>query len=462
LVLAGVLPAMQGCDDYLDINDDPNNPTTAPMSGLLARTSFETGDNIQNAGNITSYFVQYLASPNAAGATDTHEPVPHDQTWFELYDVMTDLSDLELQAADLGDQNYLGIAKILKAINLGLTIDMWGYIPYSESFFAETLNPSYDTDQALYDEIMQLLNDGISALEDGSGTFVIGSDDFIYGGNLDLWIKTAHALKARYLLHLSETADYDPQMVLAEAGMAYDGNGEDATVVYYEQERNPWASVAIANDGLILGGWISEQIIDMMDGSLYNVVDPRMPFMFGTTDEGEFVGTENGAGRGDAAADGERSTLETGTYYASVLSPIEIITYAELKFIEAEAALSTDKPRAYNAYIAGIAAHHDKLGVADSEAQAYITHPAVAVGSANLTIDHIMKEKYIALFLHPETWVDARRYDFQYAGMTLPANLNPELGGKFSLRLIYPESETQRNGANVPDVDLLTPMWWDK
>jgi hypothetical protein len=73
-----------------------------------------------------------------------------------------------------------------------------------------------------------------------------------------------------------------------------------------------------------------------------------------------------------------------------------------------------------------------------------------------------MKEKYVALFLHPETWNDARRIDYQYKDMTLPANHNPELNGQFIRRQIYPDSETSRNSANVPSVTLLDRIWWDQ
>lgn len=451
-----------GCEDYLDINEDPNNPTQVSMSSLLAYTSFETGDNVQNIGSATSFYVQHLASPNQASAADIHDNVAYDQTWFELYDVMTDLSDLEILAQELEATDYLGVAKILKAFNLGLTIDMWGDIPYDEAFFAQTLAPAYDDDQELYTEIQSLLDDGIAELQKGTSTAVIGEDDFIFAGDTDKWIKTAYALKARYLLHQSETSAFDAQAVLSAAAQGFESNEDDATVVYFDQEINPWATVAINNENLLLGGWISEQLVEAIDGTTFGVVDPRMPFMFGTTDDGEFIGTENGAGRGDAPEQGARSTLVEGTFYADRTAPILLVTYAEQKFIEAEAALEVNPTQAYEAYLEGISAHMDKIGVEAADRDAYLASPAVSVGAENLTRDLIMKEKYVAMFLHPEAWVDARRYDYQYEAMTLPANHNPALGGEFIRRVIYPESETTRNGSNVPQVTLTDRLWWDQ
>lgn len=93
---------------------------------------------------------------------------------------------------------------------------------------------------------------------------------------------------------------------------------------------------------------------------------------------------------------------------------------------------------------------------------AYLNSPEVSMGAASLTLDDIMKEKWVALFLHPETWNDARRFDYGYKDMTLPENLNGNLNGQYIRRLAYPDNEVSRNGSNVPDVTLLDRIWWDE
>jgi len=125
--------------------------------------------------------------------------------------------------------------------------------------------------------------------------------------------------------------------------------------------------------------------------------------------------------------------------------------------------LRSNKPNeAYDAYLEGIEAHMKKLGVSSADMNNYITNPVVAVGAGNLTLETIFKEKYIALFLNPESWVDARRNDYNYEDFTIPENHNTALGGQLIRRLDYPDSEYERNAANVPDVDLLTKIWWDQ
>lgn len=449
------------CDDYLDINENPNNPQDTSAPSLLINSTYETAQNVFRIGDFTSYYVQYLASPNPGSASDVMDPVSHGNTWLNLYNVMTDLTDLMDKAEETESIPYRGVAKILMALNLGMTIDAWGDVPYEDAFRFSTLTPGYDNDEQLYDEILTLLDEGITDLS-AETVLSIGSDDFIYGGDLEKWHKLANMLKGRYLNHLSETSAYDPAAVLAAIDAGFIDNEDDAQVDYFEEQFNPWAQVAIDNDELLLGGWISEQFIEALDGTTFGVADPRLSLMVGATATGAFVGTVNGAGRGSAAEKGDRSTLIPGQFYTSEQSPVLIATYAEQKFIEAEAAFTIDKNRAYQAYLDGIGAHMEKIGVEDDEIEAYISNPVVSMGVADFGLDDVYKEKYVALFLHPETWTDARRYDYQYANMTLPENLNPALNGQFIRRLIYPDSEVSRNGANVPDISLTDRLWWDE
>ncbi len=465
ILLAMIL--LSSCEDYLDVNKNPNNPERVSMKLLMANSSFRTGDNIQAVGNITSYYVQYLASPNAFGTKDIHEPATYSIVWQDLYRVMSDIYDIQVLAEEQGATHYAGVAKILKAVNLSLAVDVWGDVPYNEAFVGVELQPVYDDDAELYASLVEMLDEAIVELSDTESTATPEEDDFVYGGNIESWLKLAHSLKARYLLHSSNTAQFVPNALLEPIAKGITTNANNADIAYSdigEDVYNPWAIVAIDQESSILDGWISEQLADAMNGTTFGVVDPRMAFMFSATDDGEFIGTPNGAGRGTGIdISGDRSVISRDTYYAANASPILIMTNAEMRFIEAEVALRmNDKPKAYDAYRAGIRAHMEMIGVTTAAIDTYINNPQVSVGAGNITMSLIMKEKYVALFLHPETWNDARRFDYQYEDMTLPANHNPELNGEFIRRLIYPDSETSRNAANVPSVTLLDRIWWDQ
>ena len=132
-----------------------------------------------------------------------------------------------------------------------------------------------------------------------------------------------------------------------------------------------------------------------------------------------------------------------------------------MKFIEAEAAFrSKDKLRAYAAYIEGITANINKMGVGAAARVTYIDDATVSVGATNITLALIFKEKYKALFLMPVTWDDARRFDYGYQGFQLPLNV---VTTTFIRRLVYPTVETSRNSVNTPPVtDVTQKLWWDQ
>lgn len=459
---AGLLATVfTACSDYLDVNKDPNRTNDPPITGLLSGTTYNTALNVYRLGDITSYFVQYLASPNSASPTDTHQPVNYSDTWYNMYNVMTDLYDMKKQAMEKGLQDYQGIADILLALNLSMTVDVWGDIPYSEAFEGDVLTPAYDDDQALYTEALTLIDEGIGLLGGITESNVEGESDFIHGGDLAAWIKTAYALKARLLNHLSKQPGYDAAAVLAAVDNAYTSNADDAQMSTFST-RNPWAQAALNNEDLLLDGWLSEQLVDAMDGTTFGLPDPRIEFVTDSVAEDVYIGTVNGHGRTGSGTENEECYLELNSFYAAETAPLLILTYSELKFIEAEAAFRAgQRPRAYAAYREGIGANMEKLGVPSAQAGAYLNHASVSVGAANLTLDDIFREKYIAMFLHPESWADARRYNYAYQDMTLPENHNSDLSG-FIRRLAYPDTETSRNNANVPQVELDTPVWWDE
>ena len=461
--LVAVPLATSGCDAYLDINEDPNNPTSVPVDALLATSSFRTGGVYYGLGSTTSNYVQYLASPNQASDSDVYERLSLDGTWGEIYEIMADLSVIEAQGAETGATAYVGIAKILKGLHLAASVDVWGDVPYSTALNPdETLNPTYDNAAGLYDEVLSLLDDGIAALQGGGSTVEPGADDFIHGGDLDRWVKTGYALRARTLNHYSETSQYDPTAVLAAVDQSFTSNADDATVAYFTEQINPWANLAIRNAGLILGGWLSEQTVQALDGTTFGVFDPRIEAYTDSLDDGTYVGTTNGAGRGSASESGERSVLTTNTYYAARTAPVELITYAEVKMIEAEAALRLgNRDRAYAAYLEAIRAHMEKLGVASDAAEAYISSDVVGVGAGALSLDDVFREKYKIMFLNPEAWVDARRFDYAYEDFDMPANA---LLSDYIRRLDYPDTEYSRNQANIPaNGDALTArIFWDQ
>jgi hypothetical protein len=411
--------------------------------------------------------VQYVASPSAGSALDVYQVTDLTSTWDNLYYAMADIYDMKQKGIDEGASDYVGVANVLMAYHLSLVTDLWGDAPYSQAFYTgksvgNPLTPGFDSEEDLYAETLRLLDEGIAELNKTDSRIALDADnDLIHGGDKAKWIKTANAFKARQLNKLSKLPTYNAAAVLSAVEGSYTSNADDAQMAVFTP-RNPWATVSLNNTNLLLGGWLSEQLMEHLNGTTYGVVDPRITKITDPTVNGDFKGTPNGVGNVGPA----NNTVKDETYISrnspltGDLSPLLIASYAEIKFIEAEAAFRAgDKERAYAAYLAGIKAHMDKLEVPAGERDAYLSNPVVAVGAANLTLDLIFKEKYVVTYLNPEAWNDARRYDYKYARFTLPAGAELPT---FIRRFAYPQGESAKN-PNTPASPVLSErLWWDQ
>ena len=461
MILTGFIIVLSSCKKYLDINQNPNAGDEPPINGLLANVTNTSALNVFRIADWTSYYTQYLASPSTASTVDTYDDVDASGAWNGCYNIMTDLYHMKIFAAEKGLNAYIGVSDILMALHINMLSNVWGNVPYSASFLgAENLHPQFEDQKALYDTCLALLDAGIAALQQPDATDELdASSDFIHAGDAAAWIKTAHALKARMLNQVSKTASYNADAVLSELAQAYTSNADDAQITTFDG-FNPWAQEAYNNASLLLDGWLSAYFINATNGNIYGVFDPRLPHITDTTKYGDYRGTVNGAGGEGDPTDPSECYLTVGKWYSSDNSPLQIITYAECKFMEAEAQFrKSNTTDAYNAYIAGITASMQKISVEDTAIQRYTTEPTVAVGAQNLTLPLIMKEKYVALFLSPVTWDDMRRTDYNYKDFMLPENA---VLSTFIRRLNYPPYEISTNGENVPTVQMTDHLWWDQ
>ena len=461
-LLLSVVVILGACKKgYLDVNQrNPNQTENPPINGLLANATYESSLNVFRTGNITSYYVQYLASPNASGGSDIYDNVDRSSLWYSIYNIIRDIRVMREKAESSSAFQHIAVARVLEAMNMNLLINLFGDAPFSQAFNTSDFTPGYDKAEDIYAASLKLLDEAIADFDKPNPVIRLDANsDLIHGGNVAAWKKTANALKARLLNQLSKKATYNPTQILAALGQAYTSNADDAQLTKFTG-RSSWNQVAYNNTQLLLDGWMSEQSIDHLDGTTYAVIDPRIKYITDTTRFGDYRGTPNGKGRTGTGTNREESYLSVNGFYSKAGAPLLLATFAEMKFIEAEASFATDKARSYAAYLAGIGAHMDKLGVSAVEKAAYLANPLVAVGEALFTKDDIFREKYVAMFLHPEAWTDARRYDYKYKDFTLPVNA---VLSSFIRRVGYPSTELDRNGSNVPAVgSLADKLWWDQ
>lgn len=472
ILISGAAFTFQGCSkEYFDeLSTNPNQVSEATLPALLSTTTSKTGINSFTVGSSVAPYVQYTANPTAAAASDIYETINFTGMWDALYFAMADINEMKKLAIKQNSTEYLGVANVLMAYNLMQVNNLWGAAPYSEAFNTANFTPKYDSDQALHTTTLNLLNEAITEL--GKTTSVIklaGASDLIYKGDRSKWLKTAYALKARLLIKTSKTSTFNASEVLSAISNSYTSSADDAGMATFVL-RNNWATVSRNNASLTLGGWLSEQFIDHLNGTTYGLFDPRIKKITdvtvvpGNPSYPAYIGTVNGAGnRINGSFNNttkDENYISFNSPWTSDTAPLLLVTFAELKFIEAEAALASDPSRAYTAYLAGIRANMDKLQVPAAERDAYLADSRVAVGASNLTKDLIFKEKYVATYLNSEAFNDARRYDFKYKDFTLPENA---VLSTFIRRLDYPLGERSKNGVNVPaDVPRTTKLWWDQ
>ncbi|MCF6352035.1 MAG: SusD/RagB family nutrient-binding outer membrane lipoprotein [Cyclobacteriaceae bacterium] len=475
---------ISSCKDFIggDTNVSPNfvGAEAVTMDALLPTTIYRTSQSHYLVAFSTSRIPQQTASYFEEGF-DSHFPTTLGGAWTSIYlNTLTNLFEIEKIARVEKANHYLGITQVLQAINIGLLTDNWEDVPYYQAFLGEAnFTPTYDSQQSLYAEINTLLDEAIANLSvENASIFIPGSDDLAFGGNMANWVKVAYALKARYAIHLTnQGASAAASNALSAIADGMTSNSDDLQLDYNTVNLNPYhTGVALANTTGNFSIMLSNHLVNAMDGTTFGVFDPRLPLMADNGGDDSYIGGANGAG--GSGIDGVSINADFGetSYYSSATAPIFMITYAEQKFIEAEAIFLTNggtatsigsTQAAYDAYTEGITAHMDKLGVATADKEAYLTDPNVAVSSTGLTLALIMNEKMKATFLNPEAWVDLRRYDNDpnvFINLTLPAMHDPDLAGAWIQRAEFPSDEFSRNGdnANAARKDNAAKMWRDQ
>jgi hypothetical protein len=498
---------LTSCEKFLDVNTDPNTPSEATPNYLLPNIIAQGFQTQMFTALRTPYITQYVVSRTAnSGGNDQFNFTNAQSTNtfnYTYFYAGSNVGPMIRQAQEEGSPYYVGAGKIMMAMLLSHATDMLGDIPYSQAFRgAENYTPQYDSQEQIYATIFQLLDEGVVEMQKPASANLrplysaapTPSGDILYRGDVQKWIRLAYALKARQYHHLTKKSNYDPNTTLGYVDRAFASTADDAQLQYQVAVAPLTGTTNIfgttrANFGTAT---FSANIVKYLNGTTYaGVIDPRYVIM---TSPATSTGIDPGRGGGPSTALTGGVTDFYSSWYARDLGYFEVITYHELKFIEAEAAFRAgNKTRALAAYREGIRAHMTKIGAGGTNASPavtfavitpvqidqYLASSAVAQNETELTERRIMEQKYIAMFLNPESWSDMRRYDFRsdiYVNLAYPAGtaVNQVLAGQADPKLRWPRrmlpgaTEVQYNpvevnkvGGNAPDY-IIKPMWWDQ
>jgi hypothetical protein len=490
-ITMGVCIVLVSSCDLQDANINPNAKTDVSINVLLPMTQTNLVWAVSDfAAHSASTLVQYLSGAlNVQFNVTQYDYLPaHFQTTWNNHFYAGALKDLKTiieKSTAEGALHYRGVAKIETAIALGYLVDFWGDVPYSQALDLVTYpKPVYDDDAALYNVIFTLLDEGIADLNSPS-TISPTREDLLYPANTELlwrtnsipkWIKAANSLKARYHNHLSKV---DPTGSATNALAAITAGGFTANADDLKFAGGATAELAGPWFGFLSGSFgqnniaISSRFITMLNDRVSaGVDDPRLryyvtdnltqtsPPVALVDENGNYVGTPYGSGIPAGAS-------KFGPYVNTPGSATNIMTYVELKFIEAEANFRlTNYAAAATAFNAAVKA--SILRVTGSANAAYETIYANE-DATTIQVNGLQKiftEKHIALFLEAESWADWRRSIPAGAPGTAsgiptltPAAANVT-GGVFPRRFLYPTSELDNN-TNIPTAAKTDRVFWD-
>lgn len=514
LLLSGITFIAGACNKFVDINTDPNNPTTAQLALLLPSTEVSMAANMYELNSGTSTFMQQMVS-NGDLSRYQQQGTSFDEPWDGFYSqTLNDLETIIANGTELNEWGYVAIAKLEKAYLVSMMVDMWGDIPYFDAEKGqETVSPGLDEGQEIYEDVLTLIE---SAIEDAgkvtTTTLVPSSADMIYSGSKASWLSMANSLKLKLYNGLrlvdpvrSATAIRalisDPSILI---GGTTNSNATDYTFKSGSSQnpnnRHPWHRSEYQSSKNF---YMCQSFIDL----LFNNDDPRLRYFIfrqnataglnNSTNSNGYYGRNPGDGTAAPADLNRRSTF--GVYPAGGLydnasinnipvtysyltnagatsSPkvvaatdgtgagiIPLITNAMVKLIRAEAAITLNTgDDARQNFSDGVTAHLNSVS-AYGAANGGVALPAATIGgfvnkllTAYDAVDDagklnmIMTQKYIACY---GNGMEAYTDYRRTALPVLRTPLSPL--NAFPLRLYYSQTELSANTSLGEDVSAL-------
>jgi hypothetical protein len=526
------IAATTGCNkEKFNINQNINAPTdsTVTYDVVLPAALHASGTIIANPWGPIQNWMGYWArsgtyAPNVIEETYEITTGFGNGIWNACYDNNYDYQIVQNKAAVAQADFYQGIARIMKAHNFQILVDVYGNVPYSQALKgAGNPTPAYDMGIDIYKNLFREIDAGMDLIKNAlTGATTpnknIETNDIMFGGNKLLWLKFGNTLKLRLLIHAYAVAGINKpaEMAIINAytfsgnPVGFLGAGENAQVQpgYKADRPNPFYNSYIANTaGTQTANNVyyraNEWGIDYYawDG------DPRRPRFYVAGTNG-LVGVAYGLPPVTANASPNLAGIGPGVAKTNS-SPQAVLTSAESFLLQAEARqrnIITSGATAQALLSSAIVESMTYLGVANpaTAAAAYIsgnaTYPDVDItgiaqgpGGPVGGLFTILSQKWFALnaINTLEVWTDYRRVPYTEVATNIiatpAANDAPndrfvygDGGGfdpgpkisvapqntstKIPVRYLYPQSEYNFNAANVGSqgtVDRYSKIFWD-
>jgi hypothetical protein len=482
---------MTGCKkSFFDINENPNNPTSASITPdlLLPQAMHETGRIMtQNYSTLFHWMGQWARGgdygPSQEAETYNITTNFGAGTWAAWYNNLNDYNTI-VQKTDGTNQNfYHAISKIMKTIGFMYLVDTYNNVPYSQAFnLSAYITPKYDKGVDIYKALLTELDAALALLnnvQSGADT-KIAAADIMFGGSVSKWKKFLNTQRLRLMLRLSQTSGIIN--VATEAGkITADGflmQGESATInpgySAVANKQNPfWDAYRLSAVGESIDKFNRANNYTL--NSLRAATDIRYQYYY----ERALTPLNNNTYYGYNFGE---NLPNSGPYFSNNSSGVAgpglakaasqgqwILTSIESLFLQAEA-----RQRGYitgnaqTTFQAGILESFNWLGVANAttEYNNYMASgsPLVDWAGASNKIQLIVTQKYFSTvgMVAFEIWTDYRRTGFP---SNIPFTMAANPAANIPVRYRYPQREYDYNPANVAAEGDPSPIsakvFWD-
>ncbi len=335
--------AFTACDSYLDVNDDPNNPTEPKLSPSEIFPGAEAA-YFNSMGGTYNYYTGFL--------TEQYATISGVQQWGkfgrnEFVDSDTDsgyrnfLAGMILNATTVMTKaeasedwgTYLA-GQVLRFIGFQTLVDCYGESPYTEAMDLNITAPHWDAGADVYAAILAELDEALAKPINPSGTMC--TNLLLANKTAGEWIKLAKSLKFRALMRISNVQNVQSQLASLIA--------EDNFITEDAAWKGFWAAQAEKGNPLWLqwrgtGNSIPNLNLNVALQRVYEApgeVDAREFRYWNAANDGTYIGWVSGKDAG-----GEVGAAYNGKGNASWLNmayddPIYLITVAEIEFFKAE------------------------------------------------------------------------------------------------------------------------------
>ncbi|HEV2150165.1 MAG TPA: SusD/RagB family nutrient-binding outer membrane lipoprotein [Longimicrobiaceae bacterium] len=462
--VVGCAAVLGGCDAGLtELNVNPNEPVDVGAEYLFpnaveAAVSRALGASLSM--DMTALWVQHLAESRYS-EEDRYEVTDSrvEAHWTGFYSgPLQDFQEVIERGQKTGRPNVAAMGEVMQSWTFQVVTDLWGDAGFSEALRGRDasagLTVRYDPQQQIYQGLLADLKAASAAIQPGAPA--LGNADLIYGGNAARWRLFANSLRLRVAMRMS---DADPARARTEFAAAlsdgvFGSNADNAMLRYVDNGVNVNPIFAYDRSRPVDHN-ISATLVNRLKG----LSDPRLPVYADKNKGGNYRGMPNGS----MEAISLDSLSRIGVAFRSANSPLVLMSYAEVLFLQAEAAqrgwTAGDAAALYRQAITASMLQH---GIPQAQISAYLAQPSVAYAG----LPSIGMQKWIALYGNgPEAYAEWRRLG--HPALTAgPDALND---GKIPVRLPYPGLEGSLNKANLQEAisrqggaGLNDRVWWDR